>query len=119
MTQRIGHAPRTRSFNRPLDREVEGNDPFIGKERNRRAYQRTGGKQGSAGKAVILGFVDRGGVLRAGTTPIKFAPRPRNSARNPSCWYIELSNCTVSATWKYAARGMEVKVIFCGTWCCA
>lgn len=69
MTQRIGHAPRTRSFNRPLDREVEGNDPFIGKERNRRAYQRTGGKQGSAGKAVILGFVDRGGVLRAGTTP--------------------------------------------------
>lgn len=70
VTQRLREAIRTQSFNRPLDGEVEADETFIGgKEKNKHAWQRTGGKQGGAGKIAVLGILERGGELRTGTTP--------------------------------------------------
>jgi transposase-like protein len=70
MTHRLRHAIRTQSFNRPLEGEVEADETFIGgKEKNKHAWQRTGGKQGGAGKVAVLGILERGGELRTGTTP--------------------------------------------------
>ena len=70
VTHRLREAIRTQSFNRPLDGEVEADETFIGgKEKNKHAWQRTGGKQGGAGKIAVLGFLERGGELRTGITP--------------------------------------------------
>lgn len=70
MTHRLRYAIKTQSFNRPLASEVEADETFIGgKEKNKHAWQRTGGKQGGAGKAAVLGILERGGELRTGTTP--------------------------------------------------
>jgi transposase-like protein len=70
MTQRLRYAIRTKSFNRPLNGEVEADETFIGgKEKNKHASQRTGGKQGGAGKVAVLGILERGGELRTGITP--------------------------------------------------
>jgi transposase-like protein len=70
MTHRLRHAIRTQSFNRPLDGEVEADETFIGgKEKNKHAKDRTGGKQGGAGKVAVLGVLERGGELRTGITP--------------------------------------------------
>ena len=70
VTHRLRHAIRTQSFNRPLDGEVEADETFIGgKEKNKHAWQRTGGKQGGAGKIAVLGILEREGELRTGTTP--------------------------------------------------
>lgn len=70
MLHRLRHAAATKSFNRPLTGEVEADETFIGgKEKNKHAWQRTGGKQGGAGKAAVLGILERGGELRTRTTP--------------------------------------------------
>jgi transposase-like protein len=66
MLHRLRHAARTNSFNAPLKGDVEADTTFFGgKERNRHAKDRTGGGQGGAGKAIVLGIVEREGELRA------------------------------------------------------
>lgn len=68
MLHRLRHAAQTKSFNRPLDGMVETDETFIGgKEKNKHASKRTGGKQGGAGKAAVLGILERDGELRTGT----------------------------------------------------
>jgi len=63
---RLRHAARTNSFNAPLKGTVEADSTFVGgKEKNRHARDRKGGTQGGSGKAVVLGFVEREGELRA------------------------------------------------------
>jgi transposase-like protein len=52
---RLRHASQTKSFNAPLK----------GKEKNKHAKDRKGGTQGGAGKAVVLGIVERDGELSA------------------------------------------------------
>lgn len=70
VTQRLREAARTQSFNRPLADDVESDETFIGgKEKNKHAWQRTGGKQGGAGKIAVLGLLERGGELRTMVTP--------------------------------------------------
>jgi transposase-like protein len=70
VTHRLRYAIRTQSFNRPLDGEIEADETFIGgKEKNKHAHQRTGGKQGGKGKVAVLGMLERGGELRTGVTP--------------------------------------------------
>ena len=70
MLHRLRHAARTPSFNRPLTGEVEVDETFVGgKEKNKHAVQRTGGKQGGKGKEAVLGILERGGELRTGVTP--------------------------------------------------
>jgi len=67
---RLRYAAQTRSFKRPLDGEVESDETFIGgKEKNKHAWQRTGGKQGGKGKTAVLGILERDGELRTGITP--------------------------------------------------
>lgn len=70
MLHRLRYAIKTQSFNRPLAGEIEADETFIGgKEKNKHAWQRTGGKQGGAGKVAVLGMLERGGELRTGATP--------------------------------------------------
>lgn len=70
MTQRLREAIKTQSFDRKLDGEIEADEMYHGgKEKNKHAHQRTGGKQGGAGKVAVLGLLERDGELRVGTTP--------------------------------------------------
>ncbi len=63
---RLRHAARTNSFNAPLKGPVESDTTFVGgKEKNKHSADRTGGTQGGAGKAVVLGVIEREGELRA------------------------------------------------------
>jgi transposase-like protein len=67
---RLRHAARTQSFNAPLKGPVEADTTFVGgKEKNKHAKDRKGGKQGGAGKAVVLGIVERAGELRTKHVP--------------------------------------------------
>lgn len=69
MLHRLRHAAQTKSFNRPLSGEVEADETYIGgKEKNKHAWQRIGGKQGGAGKVAVLGLLEREGELRTGIT---------------------------------------------------
>lgn len=70
VTQRLREAIRTQSFNRTLEGEVEADETFVGgKEKNKHASKRTGGKQGGKGKTAVLGVLERGGELRTTITP--------------------------------------------------
>lgn len=70
VTHRLRYAIRTQSFSRPLDGVIESDETFVGgKEKNKHAWQRTGGKQGGKGKTAVLGILERGGELRTGVTP--------------------------------------------------
>ena len=70
MLHRLRYAAQTKSFNRPLEGEVEADETFIGgKEKNKHAWQRSGGKQGGKGKSIVLGVLERGGELVTGTIP--------------------------------------------------
>lgn len=63
---RLRYAARTPSFNAPLKGDVETDTTFVGgKEKNKHASARTGKTQGGAGKAIVLGIVEREGQLRA------------------------------------------------------
>ena len=63
---RLRHAAATPSFNAPLDGTVEADTTYVGgKEKNKPADKKTPGSQGGAGKAVVLGLVERDGELRA------------------------------------------------------
>ncbi len=63
---RLRHAARTNSFNAPLKGDVEADSTFVGgKEKNKHAKDRKGGTQGGAGKAIVLGMIERDGELRA------------------------------------------------------
>lgn len=67
---RLRHAARTPSFNAPLKGDTEADTTFVGgKEKNKYAKDRKGGTQGGAGKAVVLGMVERDGELRAVHVP--------------------------------------------------
>lgn len=64
---RLRHAARTPSFNAPPKGTVEADTTFVGgKEKNKHTKNRKGGTQGGAGKAVVLGILERDGELRAG-----------------------------------------------------
>lgn len=79
---RLRHAAQTQSFNRPLTGEVEADETFIGgKEKNKHAWQRTGGKQGGAGKVAVLGILEREGELRTGLTPNLSARNVQSAVR--------------------------------------
>ncbi len=70
MLHRLRHAALTKSFNAPLDGTVEVDETYVGgKEKNKHAKDRVGGKQGGAGKAIIVGLLDRDGDLRTIHTP--------------------------------------------------
>jgi transposase-like protein len=70
MLHRLRYAAQTKSFKRPLEGMIEADETFIGgKEKNKHASKRTGGKQGGAGKAIVLGLLERDGELRTGATP--------------------------------------------------
>jgi transposase-like protein len=65
MLHRLRKAAETRSFNRPLAGIVEADETFVGgKEKNKHALERKGGTQGGAGKAVVMGVLEREGELR-------------------------------------------------------
>lgn len=67
MTQRLRHALRTKSFNRPLGGQVEVDETFVGgKEANKHEAKRLHRGRGGVGKAVVMGMIERGGELRAG-----------------------------------------------------
>ena len=68
MLHRLRNAAQTKSFNRPLEGEVEADETFIGgKEKNKHQRKRTGGKQGGKGKVAVMGILERGGDLVTGT----------------------------------------------------
>ena len=80
---RLRYAAQTQSFNRPLNGEVEADETFIdGKEKNKHAWQRTGGKQGGKGKVAVLGLLEREGELRTGITPSLSAHNVQSVIRN-------------------------------------
>ena len=68
--QRLRHAAGTRSFKAPLKGDTEADTTFVGgKEKNKHAKDRKGGTQGGAGKAIVLGMIERDGELRAVHVP--------------------------------------------------
>jgi transposase-like protein/IS1 family transposase len=67
MMHRLRHAARTRSFNRPLDGDVEVDETFVGgKAKNRHKDKRgNSGTTGGDGKAIVAGAVQRKGRVIA------------------------------------------------------
>lgn len=65
MTQRLRHAIRTKSFNRPLTGEVEIDETYIGgKAANRHKGDPKNGP-GTSGKVAVIGALERGGDVVA------------------------------------------------------
>jgi transposase-like protein len=63
MLHRLRYAARTRSFNRPLEGEVELDEMYHGgAEENRHTSAR---RKGRKEKAIVFGMLERGGELRA------------------------------------------------------
>jgi transposase-like protein len=63
---RLRHAAKTKSFNRPLEGVVEADETvFGGKEGNKHVSKRNPANKGTAGKAVVIGVLERGGDIRA------------------------------------------------------
>lgn len=63
---RLRHASKTKSFNKPLEGEVEFDETYTGgKETNKPISKRKTGQQGGKGKATVFGMLERGGELRA------------------------------------------------------
>lgn len=67
MAHRIRHAKATKSYNRPLEGEVEVDETFVGgRARNRHKDQRgNSGVTGGTGKAIVAGAIQRKGELVA------------------------------------------------------
>jgi len=67
---RLRHAARTPSFNAPLggNAPVEVDEKAVGgREGNKHRSKRSKGARGMKGKTVVMGLIERGGELRAGT----------------------------------------------------
>lgn len=65
MTQRLRYAIRTRSFNRPLNGEVEIDETYVGgKAKNRHKGDPKNGP-GTSGKVAVVGALERGGRVIA------------------------------------------------------
>lgn len=65
MTQRLRYAIRTRSFNRPLEGEVEIDETYVGgKAKNRHKGDPKNGP-GTSGKVAVVGALERGGRIIA------------------------------------------------------
>lgn len=65
MLHRLRQAASTKSFNAPLDGEVEVDETFVGgKAKNKHAKDRSGAR-GTAGKEVVVGALQRGGEVVA------------------------------------------------------
>ena len=63
---RLRFAARTKSFNAPLKGEVAVDETAIGgKEKNKHASKRKHQGRGSVGKIIAMGFVEKGGEVRA------------------------------------------------------
>jgi transposase-like protein len=68
MLHRLRHAAMTKSFNAPLSGSMEADETFVGgKESNKHASKRLHKGRGGVGKAIVMGLLERGGELRAGT----------------------------------------------------
>lgn len=66
---RLRYAARTQSFNAPLEGDIEVDETYVGgKNKNRHANKRTAGT-GGAGKAIVMGAVERGGSVTARVVP--------------------------------------------------
>ena len=73
MEHRIRVAMRTESFNKPLDGEIEADESFFGGAAKNMHFwkrqERIKGRRGGAGKAIVMGVLERGGEMRASTIP--------------------------------------------------
>lgn len=66
MLHRLRHAARTQSFNKPLDGEVEIDETYVGgKAANRHKGDPKRKNGGFAGKAAVIGALERGGNVVA------------------------------------------------------
>ena len=66
MLHRLRHAATTKSFNRPLEGEIEADETYVGgREKNKHRNKRKPGSQGGANKTAVFGMLERGGELRA------------------------------------------------------
>lgn len=66
---RLRHAAQTPSFNAPLTGEVQIDETFVGgREHNKHASKKASNQRGhgKSQKTIVMGFVQRGGEVRAG-----------------------------------------------------